>query len=80
MREQDGWPEHARFVDTLAASGFVVLGGPLGDDERRFLIVCDADDEEAVRSRLAEDPWSARGLLHDAEVVRWSILLRAGSP
>jgi hypothetical protein len=33
MREQEGWPEHADFMNELAASGFIVLGGPLGDEE-----------------------------------------------
>ena len=30
MREQDDWNAHARFMDDLAAKGFVVVGGPLG--------------------------------------------------
>jgi hypothetical protein len=28
LREQDGWQEHARFVDSLVEDGFIVLGGP----------------------------------------------------
>jgi uncharacterized protein YciI len=77
MREQERWPEHARFMDELAARGFVVLGGPLGGG-RRILLICDADDEDAVRTRLAADPWSATGLLDVAGVEPWAILLDGG--
>jgi hypothetical protein len=27
-REQDGWDEHAAFMDALVDDGFVILGGP----------------------------------------------------
>jgi hypothetical protein len=73
MREQDGWPEHARFMDDLAESGFVVLGGPLGD-EQSFLHICVAEDEDAVRARLGEDPWPP-SMLETASVDSWQILL-----
>jgi hypothetical protein len=33
-RQQDGWDEHAAFMDGLVDEGFVVLGGPIGDGER----------------------------------------------
>lgn len=74
MREQDGWPEHARFMNDLAASGFIMLGGPLGAEEQRFLLMCDAEGEDAVRSRLAADPWSG-SKLEIAGVEPWEILL-----
>jgi uncharacterized protein YciI len=77
-RGQDGWDAHADFMDALAADGFVVLGGPLGEGERRFLIVCDAPDEAAVRARLAADPWSDH-MLEIASVERWTILLDAAT-
>ena len=34
LREQDGWNEHARFMDSLVDDGFVVLGGPTRSDTR----------------------------------------------
>jgi uncharacterized protein YciI len=73
MRKQDGWAEHARFMDELAESGFIVLGGPIGDEEGSLLI-CDAEDEDAVRSRLSDDPWPP-SMLEVASVERWQILL-----
>jgi hypothetical protein len=31
MREPEGWPEHAEFMNGLAEEGVVVLAGPLGN-------------------------------------------------
>jgi len=78
MREQQGWQEHGAFMNALAEQGFVRLGGPLGEGEERFLLVVDADSERAARERLAEDPWTALGLLTVASVTPWEILLLAG--
>jgi uncharacterized protein YciI len=74
MREQEDWPEHADFMNELAASRFIVLGGPLGDEEQSFLLICDAEDEDAVRSRLSADPWSG-SKLEVSSVEPWEILL-----
>lgn len=75
MRQQDGWAEHAAFMDGLADDGFVVLGGPLGD-ERCFLLIIDAPTEEDIRARLSRDPWTAAGLLTVSEVEPWRVVLR----
>ena len=75
MREQDGWDEHAAFMDALAEEGFVVLGGPLGDDDRALHVV-NAGSEREIEARLAEDPWSD-DMLEIASVERWTILLEA---
>jgi uncharacterized protein YciI len=74
LREQDGWDEHAAFMDALVDDGFVVLGGPLGDGPR-VVLVCSAPSEEAVRERLAADPWSDSGMLEIESVERWEVLL-----
>ena len=74
MREQPLWKEHAVFMNALAAEGFVLLGGPLGAGEEVLLIV-HAVSEDALRARLAEDPWSTAGLLEIARVEPWTILL-----
>jgi hypothetical protein len=79
MREQDGWDGHAAFMDRLAADGFVVLGGPVGDGSR-FMHVVDARDEDGIRRRLADDPWERSGQVRTASVEPWKILLRAGEP
>jgi len=74
MREQALWAEHAAFMNALAAEGFVVLGGPLGDGAEILLIV-DASSEDAVRTRLAGDPWTSASLLEIVRVEPWTILL-----
>jgi len=76
MREQDGWDEHAAFMDALVDDDFVVLGGPLGDG-LRVLLVVEADAEDAVEARLAADPWWSMGLLRLADIQTWQVLLSA---
>jgi uncharacterized protein YciI len=75
MREQADWDEHARYMDALVDEGFIVLGGPLEGD-REVIEVVDAESEEAVRARLAEDVWAKTGLLTPVSIERWTILLR----
>src|SRR6266566_1060747 len=50
-REQAAWPEHAAFMDDLLAGGFVIMGGPLQDDQH-VLLILEAADEQEVTSRL----------------------------
>jgi uncharacterized protein YciI len=74
MREQPRWDEHAAFMDSLAAEGFVLFGGPLGDGTR-VLHVVDAEDAVAIAARLALDPWAKMGVLRTADIQPWQILL-----
>jgi hypothetical protein len=74
MREQDGWDEHASFMDRLVEDGFIFLGGPLEGD-RETLHVVDAASEEEVRARFADDNWARNGMLAVTSVERWTILL-----
>jgi uncharacterized protein len=74
LREQDGWDEHARFMDSLVDEGFIVLGGLVGDGGDTFHAV-DAPSEEAVRERLAQDNWQQNGMLKVKSIEPWTILL-----
>jgi uncharacterized protein YciI len=74
LREQEGWEEHARFMDSLVDDGFVLLGGPL-DGDRDVLHVVEAASEEAVRERLAQDNWHRNGMLRIVSVEGWTVLL-----
>jgi hypothetical protein len=77
-RAQDGWEQHAAFMDELVQEGFVILGGPVGDVETgRALNLVEAESEEAVRERLASDPWPEE-LLMIEQVERWTLWLRSG--
>ena len=75
-REQDGWEEHAAFMDGLVEDGFVVLGRPVGEGEGEdTLQVMEAEDEQAVRACLAEDPWR-EDMLVTKSVEPWQVWLR----
>ena len=74
MREQAGWDEHARFMDGLVDAGFVLLAGPL-EGGREVLWIVEAESEDVIRERLAEDPWAQSGMLRPARVERWTIVL-----
>jgi len=74
MREQDGWDEHARFMDSLVEDGFIVLGGPL-EGGRDVLHVISAESEAELRERLAQDNWARNGMLTVKSVEEWTVLL-----
>jgi len=73
IREQDGWAEHAAFMDALVADGTVIIGGPIGPDQALLCVA--APDEQAVRDRLAPDPWASAGLMHIGAVREWLLWL-----
>jgi hypothetical protein len=77
LTEQDGWPEHAAFMNGLAEDGFVVVGGPAGTTGHVLLMVR-AESATAARQRLAEDPWEPVRLLRTELVWPWRILLASG--
>ena len=73
VEEQDGWAEHATFMDGLVDSGFLLLGGPLAD-EHRVVLVVEAESNDEARAALARDPWSGSHLTI-ASVDAWTIRL-----
>jgi hypothetical protein len=73
LREQDGWDEHAAFMDALVDEGFIVLGGPIGDWSRVLHAVV-AEDAAAIEARLAADPWSG-SRLRIVSIEPWTVLL-----
>jgi uncharacterized protein YciI len=73
MEEQSGWDAHAAFMDGLVDEGFIVLGGPL-DDEERVVHVIEAASEQAIRDTLARDPWSESHLVIDS-IDPWTLRL-----
>ena len=73
IEDQSDWPAHAAFMDGLVDAGFIILGGPLGDD-LRVVHAVEADSEEAIRATLARDPWSDTHLQIDT-IDPWTIRL-----
>jgi len=84
IRSQEGWDEHAAFMDGLVDDGFIVLGGPVGagDPPAETLHVVEAASEEGIRARLAQDPWARAGLLRVGRIEPWALWLdgRRGQP
>ena len=75
LREQDGFDEHARTMDSLVAEGYIVLGGPL-EGGRDVLLAVKAPSAEAIRERLAaDDNWHQNGMLTVKSIEEWTILL-----
>jgi hypothetical protein len=73
LEQQAGWLEHAAFMDGLVDDGFVVLGGPLGDEVRTAHAV-EAGSEQEIRDRFGQDPWSGSHLVVDS-IDPWTIRL-----
>ena len=78
LEEQSDWDAHASFMDGLVDDGFIVLGGPLAD-EQRVVHAVEAESEDVVRATLARDPWSDTHLVIDA-IDAWTIRLDARRP
>ena len=81
IREQDSWDDHAAFMDGLLKEGLIVLGGPFADapleGRRQALLLFEAESEDEVRRRMADDPWAAMDVLHVGSVEPWLIWLDA---
>jgi uncharacterized protein YciI len=77
LREQDGWDEHAEYIDALFDEGFVRLAGPVGDGTpvHRALLIIDADSEATVHARTEEDPWTPMHVLETVSVEPWQLFV-----
>ena len=73
-REQPFWNQHAEFIDKLVAEGSILMGGPLVD-EGGALLIFNAEDENEVREKLKNDPWSEHGILKLESIKRWQIFI-----
>jgi uncharacterized protein YciI len=76
LEQQPEWEPHRVFMNSLVADGFVVLGGPL-EGTPDVLLIVRARSADEVANRLAEDPWTASGLLRISRITPWR--LRLGS-
>lgn len=75
-REQAGWAAHAAFMDQLVEEGFIVLGGPVGEDDGDYaLLMVEADDLPSVHVRMAPDPWDGTVLI-SRSIKPWQLWLR----
>jgi uncharacterized protein YciI len=74
IRDQDGWDEHAAFMDGLVDDGFLILGGPVGNGDQTLHVI-EAADEQDIITRLAQDPWASAGLLRIGTIEPWALWL-----
>lgn len=76
-QEQAGFPDHAAFVAGLESSGFIAMAG-LMQPSNDVLFVFRAESEDAVRARLAQDPWQRDGHARLGRVEE--VQFRIGAP
>jgi uncharacterized protein YciI len=72
--------DHAGFMDALADEGFVLFAGPLAGTESgrlRALLIVDADTEDEIRRRLADDPWVHTDRLVITSIEPWNLIVGA---
>jgi hypothetical protein len=77
LEKQSGFAAHADVMDALVQEGFIVLGGPLGD-EFRVVMAVEAESEDEVRRALKRDPWLDTHLRIHA-IDAWTIRLDRGN-
>ena len=73
LEEQSEWQAHAAYMDELVETGYILLGGPLADEDRVVHAV-EAENETAVRRILELDPWFGSHLRIDT-IDPWTIRL-----
>lgn len=62
-------------MNNLAEEGFVVLGGPSGENGETTLVI-DTDNEIEIRKKFESDNWSKTDILEITEIKPWTILLQ----
>jgi hypothetical protein len=66
-------------MDTLVDDGFVVLGGPVGEDPHHaddVVLIVSAQDTDTTRERLAPDPWLQNSTLAIKSIEPWTVWLK----
>ncbi len=72
--------DHAAFMGALADQGLVLFAGPLAGTETghlRALLIMSASDEDDIRNRLDDDPWTRTNRLVIKSIEPWNVILGA---
>ncbi len=77
LEEQNGWAEHAQFMNHLETTGFVVAGGPLEGTPYTVLAVRAGNEAEA-QAKFRADPWEEARLVETTRIAAWDLRLGAG--
>jgi uncharacterized protein YciI len=75
LRQQEQWEEQLAFLEALSDDGMIVGAGPLGEGERRFILVVAAENQQAIETKLAEAPWTRLGVWRTTAVEQWEVLV-----
>ncbi len=67
-------PTHREYLKTLLDSGKLHESGPFTDDSGALIIYI-ADSEADARELLANDPFSINGIITDATVKEWKVVM-----
>ena len=65
-------PDHLAHLDKMKADGSLVLAGPLADLSGGIIVFA-ADDLEAARAIVDQDPYTRLGVTKDRELREWKI-------
>ncbi|GAA4624187.1 YciI family protein [Cellulomonas oligotrophica] len=69
-------PEHRAWLASLAEAGTLLGSGPLPQAQPPgALLVFRAPDVAQVHELLAQDPFARAGLVQDAEILAWELVL-----
>lgn len=69
-------PRHLEHIGRLYAEGKVVMAGPLADGTGA-VIVYRAKDEAGARGLVDEDPYTVEGVIGDARIREWVVVVPA---
>jgi uncharacterized protein YciI len=77
--DQDGWEEHAEFIDDLIERGIFVMGGPYADNSGSHTLLQGVSADEA-RELVLQDPFVANGVFELEDVRAWKVYVDELSP
>jgi uncharacterized protein YciI len=77
--EQGAWGRHFAWLDDLYAKGAVILVGATGGRVNTGVAILEAEDEDAARRIVAEDPVTQAGLAR-GDLRPFSLGLLRGAP
>lgn len=69
-------PKHREYLRSLLEAGKLRMSGPWADDTGACLIY-NAEDASEAQALLDADPYRAAGVLADARIREWTIVLQA---
>jgi uncharacterized protein YciI len=71
---QEVRPTHRKYLQSLVDSGRLHESGPFTDDSGALIIYI-ADSEADARELLANDPFTINGVITEATVKEWKIVM-----